>query len=99
MDTLDTYNQKQTNAYLDFQSIEISASKPPIARLEIEEKTKTGIKRVLRKLSTGDNLYTISGELEQYKGFTVSDIDAKSDVISFANGKELQAVCAVIASV
>lgn len=107
LDALDAYNQKLvkkisvrgisvkglsgTHAYLYFQSIEISASKPPIARLEIEVKTKTGIKRILRKLSKGDNLYDMSGELEQYKGFTVSDIDARSDVITFANGKELQA--------
>ncbi|MDQ6967842.1 MAG: DEAD/DEAH box helicase family protein, partial [Mariprofundaceae bacterium] len=107
LDALDAYNQKLvkkisvrgisvkglsgTHAYLYFQSIEISASKPPIARLEIEVKTKIGIKRVLRKLKNGDNLYDISGELEQYKGFTVSDIDARSDVISFANGHELQA--------
>jgi len=107
LDALDAYNQKLvkkisvrgisvkglsgTHVYLYFQSIDISASKPPIARLEIEVKTKSGIKRVLRKLNKGDNLYAISGELEQYKVFVVSDIDARSDVISFANGHELRA--------
>ncbi|MDQ6967521.1 MAG: DEAD/DEAH box helicase family protein, partial [Mariprofundaceae bacterium] len=107
LDALDAYNQKLvkkisvrgisvkglsgTNAYLYLQSIEVSASKPPVARLEIEVKTKTGIKRVTRKVGSGDNLHTLSGELEQYKGFVVSDIDARTDTISFANGKELQA--------
>jgi len=106
LDALDAYNQKLvkkisvrgvsvkglsgTHAYLYFQSIEISASKLPIARLEIEVKTKSGIKRVLRQLNKGDNLYAMSGELEQYKGFVVSDIDGRNDVISFTNGHELQ---------
>jgi len=108
LDALDAYNQKLvkkisvrgisvkglsgTNAYLYLQSIEVSASKPPMARLEIEIKQKNGIKRVMRKVGAGDNLYTLSGELEQYKeGFVISDIDARTDTISFANGNELQA--------
>ena len=107
LDALDAYNQKLvkkisvrgisvkglsgTNAYLYFQSIEVSSTKAPVARLEIEIKTKTGIKRVMRKIGSGDNLYTVSGDLEQYKGFIVSEIDARTDTISFSNGKDLQA--------
>ena len=108
LDALDAYNQKLvkkisvrgisvkglsgTNAYLYLQSIEVSASKPPVARLELEIKKKNSNKREIRKIGMGDNLYTLSGELEQYKeGFVVSDIDARTDIISFINGHELKA--------
>jgi type III restriction enzyme len=70
LDALDAYNQKLvkkiavrgisvkglagTNAYLYLQSIEISTSKPPEARVEFEQKLKSGeIKRVVRKLVKG----------------------------------------------
>jgi type III restriction enzyme len=47
-----------TNAYLYLQSIEISSKKPPEARVEFEQKLAGGnIKRVVRKLSKGDNLF------------------------------------------
>lgn len=107
LDALDAYNQKLvkkiavrgisvkglsgTNAYLYLEAIEISASKPPVARLEFEIKQNSGIKRVTRKIGKNDNLYELSGELDQYKGFVVADINAVTDTISFTNGVELQA--------
>ncbi len=74
LDALDAYNQKLvkkiavrgiavkglagTSGYLYLQSIEISAKRPPEARLELEQKLTGGdIKRVLRKLGKGDNLF------------------------------------------
>ena len=107
LDALDAYNQKLvkkiavrgitmkglagTNAYLYLQSIEVSARKPPEARVELEQKLKGGtIKRILRKLKKGDNLFTLSDELDQYReGFVVSDINAVTDTLSFTNGVEL----------
>lgn len=73
LDALDAYNQKLvkkiavrgisvkglagTNAYLYLQSIEIS-SKAPVARVEFEQRLKSGeIRRVVRKLGKGDNLF------------------------------------------
>ena len=66
LDALDAYNQKLvkkiavrgisvkglagTNAYLYLESIEISTTKPPEARLEIEIRQNAAIKRVLRKV-------------------------------------------------
>lgn len=107
LDALDAYNQKLvkkiavrgisvkglagTNAYLYLQSIEIS-SKAPVARVEFEQKLKSGeIKRVVRKLSKGDNLFSdgFSNELDQYRGYVVADINANADTLSFTNGKEL----------
>jgi len=105
LDALDAYNQKLvkkiavrgistkgltgTNGYLYLESIEVSVSKPPIARVEIEIQHKTGIKREIRKLGRNDNLLDVSGGLNQYKGFVVADIDAVSDTVSFTNGQEL----------
>ncbi len=107
LDALDAYNQKLvkkiavrgisvkglagTNAYLYLESIEISTTKPPEARVEIEIRQNTGIKRVLRKLGKKDNLYDLSGDLDQYKGFVVADISALDNTVSFTNGAVLQA--------
>lgn len=107
LDALDAYNQKLvkkiavrgisvkgltgTNAYLYLESIEISTSKPPIARIELEIKQNNGIKRVVRKLGKNDNLFDISEGLAQYRGFVISDINANTDTVHFTNGVELQA--------
>ncbi len=104
LDALDAYNQKLvkkiavrgisvkgltgTNAYLYLESIEVSTS-APVARVELEIKQNSGIKRVLRKLSRNDNLFDLSGGLEQYRGFVVADINALTNTVSFTNGHEL----------
>ena len=107
LDALDAYNQKLvkkiavrgitvrglagTNAYLYLESINISTSRPPEARAELEIQQVTGIKRVLRKLGKNDNLYNLSDGLEQYRGFVVSDINALDNTVSFTNGVVLRA--------
>ena len=107
LDALDAYNQKLvkkiavrgisvkgltgTNAYLYLESIEISTSKPPIARIELEIKQSNGIKRVVRKLGKNDNLFDISEGLGQYTGFVIADINAHTDTVHFTNGVELLA--------
>lgn len=107
LDALDAYNQKLvkkiavrgistrglngTNGYLYLESIEVSTTKPPTARIEIETQTKTGIKREIRRIGRKDNLQDVSGGLNQYKGFIVSDIDAIKDVVTFTNGQEIHA--------
>lgn len=107
LDALDAYNQKLvkkiavrgisvkgltgTNAYLYLESIEVSTTKPPVARVELEIKQNNGIKRVMRKLERNDNLFDMSAALEQYKGFVVADINALTNTVSFTNGHELVA--------
>jgi type III restriction enzyme len=107
LDALDAYNQKLvkkiavrgisvrglagTNAYLYVGGIQVSTSKPPMARVELEIKQVSGIKRVHRNLGKNDNLFELSGGLEQYRGFVISDIDATKDSVSFSNGVELNA--------
>lgn len=106
LDALDAYNQKLvkkiavrgitvrglsgTNSYLYLQSIEISTS-APTARIEFEVKQTSGIKRIVRKFGKGDNLHDLSGSLNQYKGFVISDIDARDNTVSFTNGVVLEA--------
>ena len=106
LDALDAYNQKLvkkiavrgisvkglsgTNAYLYLESIEIS-KQSPIARIELEVKQHSGIKKIIRKLGKGDNLFDRSNELDQYKGFVIADINATTDTVEFTNGLQLQA--------
>lgn len=107
LDALDAYNQKLvkkiavhgitlrglagTNAYLYLESIQISATNPPVARIEFEVKQQNGIKRILRKFGKNDNLFDLSGGLSQYKGFVIADINAVTDTVSFTNGEVLEA--------
>lgn len=107
LDALDAYNQKLvkkiavrgitvrgltgTNAYLYLESIQISASSPPVARIDFEVKQQNGIKRIVRKLGRNDNLFDLSGGLSQYKGFVISDINAVNDTVTFTNGVVLEA--------
>lgn len=80
-----------TNAYLYLQGIDVSTKSPPEARVEFEQKLASGqIKRVVRKVSKGDNLFVLSNELDQYRGYVLSDINAITDTLSFTNGVELQ---------
>ena len=80
-----------TAGYLYLQSIDISTKKPPEARVELEQKSASGaIKRVVRKLGKGDNLFDLSDGLDQYRdGYVVADINANTDTLSFTNGVEL----------
>ncbi|MCF4114298.1 MULTISPECIES: type III restriction-modification system endonuclease [Dethiosulfovibrio] len=105
LDALDAYNQKLvkkisvrgisvkglagTYGYLYLESIQISR-KNPVARLEMEVKQGNGIKRQIRKVSVGDDLYVLSNGLSQYKGYTISEIDWGRDIVSFTNGLVLE---------
>ena len=107
LDALDAYNRKLvkkiavrgiqtrglagTNAYLYLEGIDIS-KKAPVARIEMEVKLKSGeIKRHLRRLKFRDDLFVESGELDQYRGFMISQIDAINDTVEFTNGEVLKA--------
>lgn len=107
LDALDAYNQKLvkkiavrgiqtrglagTNAYLYLEGIDIS-KKAPVARIELEVKLKSGeIKRQIRRLEFRDDLFVESGDLDQYRGFTISQIDYSTDTVEFTNGIVLNA--------
>jgi type III restriction enzyme len=106
LDALDAYNQKLvkkiavrgitvkglagTSAYLYLENIEIS-KQAPVARIELEIKQNNGIKRVVRKLEKGHDLFAISNELNQYRGYVIAQIDAVNDTVEFTNGVVIQA--------
>ena len=106
LDALDAYNLKLvkkiavrgiavkglagTNAYLYLESIEIS-KKAPVALIEMEVRQGGGIKRIVKRLERGRDLFAESNELDQYKGFVISQIDATTDTVEFTNGQVLTA--------
>ncbi len=105
LDAIDAYNHKLvkkinvrgievvgnsgTNSYLFLDAINISTNQYPTANLELEIKQKSGIKKVIRKISEKDDLYQLSGELIQYKDFVVKEINGLKNRVSFTNGVEL----------
>lgn len=88
-------NLKGTDSYIYLDDIILSKDKAPQALLEIEVQNKSGIiKRIYKEVSEGDNLYSLSGEMEQYRGYVVTEIsvDAVSGLHShvvFGNGTTL----------
>ncbi len=107
LDAVDAYNQKlvkkinvkgieilhdkSESTYLYLEGVEISKS-DPVARIEMEVKSSVGTRKVMKNLKQGANLYEISDGLEQYKGYVISEIDARNqeyDKVSFTNGVEL----------
>ena len=102
LDALDAYNKRLvkkievkgfevknfrgTDQYLYMESILLSSKKPPQVRMELEIRYQKSINREFRILSVGDNLYYISGEMEQYKGFSISEIDPIAGTVTFTNG-------------
>ena len=81
-------NFRGTDSYLFLESIVVSSKKPPMARIELEIKLKNGgIKREIHNVAVGDDMFYISHELEQYKGYTVQDIDPENKTVTFTNGE------------
>ena len=81
-------NLKGTSSYLYLDDIILSKNQPPMVRLEMEIETGSGVKKVMKKLGQGDSLYSESGLLE-YKDFTISDIDAFRNTVTFLNGVKI----------
>ena len=80
-------NFRGTDKYLFLEQIVLSTKKPPMARIELEIGYNKSINRETRILGVGDDLYYISQEMEQYKGFTISEIDPISGTVTFTNGE------------
>lgn len=83
----DVKNFRGTNSYLYLEQIVLSSKKPPMAKIDLEISYKKSINRETRILGVGDDLFYISHEMEQYKGYTVSDIDPLSGTATFINGE------------
>ena len=105
LDAIDAYNQKLvkkisvkgievvgnsgTNSYLFLDRIHISPKHYPTAYIEMEVDQRSGIKKVIKNISEKDDLFQLSGELAQYKGFVVREINGLKNRVSFTNGVEI----------
>lgn len=76
-----------TNSFLFLDRINISSKAFPTAhiKMEIEVKQESWIKKVLKKIEEGDNLYELSNNLEQYKHFVVKEINGMTNTVTFVN--------------
>ncbi len=89
---IEVLNNKSEDTYMFLESVDISQKSDPVAKMEIEVKSQTGVTRKLMKIKAGDDLYTKSGGLTPYKGYVVSEVDARYeayDKVFFTNGKEI----------
>ena len=82
-------NFRGTDKYLYLEQIILSSKKPPMAKLELEIGYNKSINRETRILGVGDNLFYISQEMEQYKGFVISEIDPIRGCVTFTNGETI----------
>lgn len=81
-----------TDGYIYLQSINLSKDKNPTATLEFNIKGATGIKKVTRIVNEGFSLYQQSGNLEEYKGYTISRIDGRigANFVELSNGIKIE---------
>jgi len=86
---IDIKGTTATHSYLYLEGMDISKNHYPKARIEIEVKQKDEVVKKTVKVSQGDDLFTISNNLQEYKGFKVSEINANTNTITFTNGIRL----------
>jgi len=82
-------NLRGTDKYLFLENIIISPKKPPMAKIEFEINYSKSINRERRILGVGEDLYALSKNMEQYKGYIISEIDPIAGTVSFTNGEVL----------
>ena len=80
-------NFRGTDSYLYLEQIVLSSKKPPMAKIELEIGYNKSINREPRILGVGDDLYYVSQKMEQYKGYTISEIDPLRGIVTFTNGE------------
>jgi len=84
---IDIKGTTATHSYLYLEGIDISKHHYPTARIEMEVKQVNGIVKSIKRIDRGQDLFTLSGGLEEYKNYKVSDITAEK--VSFTNGVTL----------
>lgn len=86
----DVKNLGGTNRYLFLEGIVISGDRPPTARLEFEIGRQKSIQRETRLVQAGDDIFALSKNMEQYRGYRVSQVDPVNRRLSFTNGEEIR---------
>lgn len=85
----DVKNLSGTDGYLYLEQILVDPKKPPRARMEFEIGYQKSINRETRILAVDDDLFSLSKNMNQYKGYHISDIDPFKDRVTFTNGVEI----------
>lgn len=83
-------NFRGTDSYLYLEQIVLSTKKPPMAKIELEISYNKSINRETRILGVSDDLYYVSQEMEQYRGYTISEIDPLRGAVTFTNGEVIK---------
>ena len=107
LDALDAYNKKLvkrievkgfdiknlrgTDGYLFLENIVVSPKKPPMARIEFEIGYNKSINRETRLLGVDDDLYSLSKNMGQYRGYRINEIDPIRGIVTFTNGEMIHA--------
>ena len=86
----DVKNLGGTNCYLFLEGIVLAADRPPTARLEFEIRRQKAIRRETRLVQAGDDIFALSKNMEQYRGYRVSQVDPVKRTLSFTNGEEIR---------
>lgn len=87
----DIKNLHGTDGYLFLEEIVIAPNKPPRARMEFEVRHNNAVKREIRIVGVDDSLFALSNNMEQYRGYHISEVDPIRGVVSFTNGESIHA--------
>lgn len=80
-----------TESYVYLQSINLSKA-DPTATIRFDYKGASGIRKVMKTVSIGFNLYDQSNGMEEYRNnFVVKSIDGRDDSVEFLNGIKIYA--------
>lgn len=83
-------NLKGIESYIYCDSVVLSKNESPKVRLEIDCQSKSGnIKRCYKNVGESNDLYFLSGEMEQYRGYVLTEIDPMRGKAIFGNGVTL----------
>lgn len=86
-----------TKSYLYLENVNLYKDKLPTASLEFEKKGANGVYKTTRTVGQGYSLYDHSKRdknsegLDEYKGFTVTRIDGRTNTVYFENGVSITA--------
>jgi type III restriction enzyme len=106
LDAQDAYNKKlvkkisvkgisvsgdsATGGYVYLAGLNLSAGKNPTAKLELDMRGAGNIRKITRICEEGDNLYELSGNLDEYRNnWLITAIDGRTNSVRFQNGKEI----------
>ena len=86
---LSVSNASASEGYVYMKGI-IRSKNNPRALMEFDRRTADGIRRITRQLDENDDLYDLSGRLDEYRhGFIVRVIDGLNDCVEFLNGTKI----------